>query len=625
MDTVRSIFAKIGGALSGAKRWAFAHKVGAGVIVVVVLGGGYLAYAHYAAKSAGTEYVIGRATRGTLTVTVEGSGQVTANQQLDLSPKASGTVTSVRVKAGDQVTAGEVIATVDDTDAEKSLRDAYSSLQSAQISYQQSVASANNDTANAIGTALSSSATAMTDLPSMLQNLDTALNTMSNIPGHSDQQNSDAYAAIVGGDAGETMRDTAKSEYQSAKAAYQAALALSTSISRTSSSDDLDAYLAKVYAAAAAASQAENDTHELLQQVDNKLVSNHIDIPSSFSTILTQSATDESKANGDVSNVYSAKSSLESATATLAGSDNTFAMENAQLNLQKAQNSYQDAQTALSDYSVIVPFSGTIAKVNVQTNDQASSGTAVATLITNETYAELSLNEVDAAKVKEGQKVALTFDAIDGLTIPGTVAEVDSVGTVSQGVVTYDVKISFDKQDSRVKPGMTVDATITTDSVENALIVPSSAVTTVGSQSFVQVVTEGAPAASTTERANHFASSTAGFASSSARMRNASTSGMASTSFGGGFLKTMTAPTETVPESSVTVTRVPVTVGLSSDTETEITSGLTEGQAIVVRMTSGTTAVTTGTSGFGAARGNATFVGGGGGAVRAVAPAGRGG
>ena len=67
----------------------------------------------------------------------------------------------------------------------------------------------------------------------------------------------------------------------------------------------------------------------------------------------------------------------------------------------------------------------------------------------------------------------------------------------------------------------------------------------------------------------------------------------------------------------VTVTRVPVTVGLSSDTETQVVSGLTEGEAIVVRTTSGTTAVTTGATG--AARGNATF--GGGGAVRAV-PAG---
>src|SRR6185437_11334418 len=96
--------------------------------------------------------------------------------------------------------------------------------------------------------------------------------------------------------------------------------------------------------------------------------------------------------------------------------------------------------------------------------------------------------------VKAGQKAELTFDAIEGLTLSGTVAEVDSVGTVSQGVVTYDVKISFDKQDPRVRPGMTVDAAITADSKENALIVPSSAVETAAGRSFVEVVTNGAPA-----------------------------------------------------------------------------------------------------------------------------------
>lgn len=611
MNILHTLYSTLMNALRGAWRWAGAHKMWAGIIIIVVLGGGYLAYAHYSAQSAGSQYVVGRVTRGDLAVTVEGSGQVTANQQLDLSPKASGTVTSVQVKAGDEVYAGQTIATIDATDALKSVRDAQASLESAQISYKQAVASANNDTTSAVGDALSTAATTMTDLPPMLQNLDTALNSMSKIPGHTSQINSDAYAAMVGGNAGDAMRDTVKQEYQNAKTAYQAALSLSTSISHTSSSDDIDAYLAKVYAAAVAVSQAENDTHELLQQVDNKLVNNETTIPASFSTILSQSATDESKSNSDVSSVYSAKSSLESATATLSGSGGgqTLALESAQLSLTKAQNAYRDAQDALSDYAVVAPFSGTIAKVNVQTHDNASSGTAVATLITNETYAELSLNEVDAAKVKAGQKVSLTFDAVDGLTIPGTVAEIDSVGTVSSGVVTYDVKISFDKQDSRVKPGMTVDATITTDSAENVLIVPASAVTTTGGRSFVQVVEE---AASTTAR---FASSTQDFASTTGRFRNASTTSGITTSFGAGFAKTAISPTETVSASSVTVTRVPVTVGLSSDTETEITSGLTEGESIVVRTTSGTTAVTTGTSG--STRGNATFIGGGN-SVRAV-------
>ena len=97
-------------------------------------------------------------------------------------------------------------------------------------------------------------------------------------------------------------------------------------------------------------------------------------------------------------------------------------------------------------------------------------------LITKQKIAEISLNEVDAAKVKVGQKVTLTFDAIDGLSITGEVSEIDALGTVSQGVVTYGVKIAFDTQDERVKSGMSVSAAIITDVKQNVLLVPNAAV-----------------------------------------------------------------------------------------------------------------------------------------------------
>src|SRR6185503_5946600 len=109
-------------------------------------------------------------------------------------------------------------------------------------------------------------------------------------------------------------------------------------------------------------------------------------------------------------------------------------------------------------YTVRAPFSGTIAKLSVDKGDQASSGTTVATIISKNQIADLSLNEVDAAKVTVGQKATLTFDAVEDLSIAGAVASVDTLGTVSQGVVSYVVKIQFTTQDERVKPGMSVNA-----------------------------------------------------------------------------------------------------------------------------------------------------------------------
>ena len=68
--------------------------------------------------------------------------------------------------------------------------------------------------------------------------------------------------------------------------------------------------------------------------------------------------------------------------------------------------------------------------------------------------AEVTLNEVDAAKVTVGQAATLTFDAISGLSLAGKVVEIDPVGTVSQGVVNYNVQVSFNDTTNQVKPGM---------------------------------------------------------------------------------------------------------------------------------------------------------------------------
>lgn len=559
--------------------WMGVHKIWTGIIVVAILGGGYWGYTTYAANTTATQYVVAPATRGTLTVTVSGSGQVAANQTLDLAPKASGTVTSVSVTAGQKVAAGHIIARIDATDAEKTLRDAETSLTSAKITYQQSISGHQTDTAKAEGDARSTIATTLSHLATILPDLDSALHDLSQIPGHTFQQNQAAYAAVLGNNTASTAAGTA---YQTALDAYRLALAQSNTLAANPTPADVQKLIQSAYTAASATADAAARTHEVMAQVNDRLARSDTTPPSAFTTLLTTTATDSSTASSDTSSTLSAKTTLGDALATLGGGNGvSLDVQSAQLALTKAENTVADAEEALSDYAVTAPFAGTIAKVNVQRNDQSGPSTAVATLVTNEQYADLSLNEVDAAKVKNGQKASLTFDAVEGLTVPGTVAEVDQVGTVTQGVVTYDVKISFDTQDARVKPGMTVNAIITTDAKEDALIVPSSAVTTVGNRSFVQVATTN---------------SVAPDATSTHPMR-----------------------TETVDAKNVSVSRIPVEIGLTNDTQTEIVSGLEDGEFVVSRTitaksattpTTNTTRTTTGTSAR-PAGGNAVLMRGG--------------
>jgi hypothetical protein len=93
----------------------------------------------------------------------------------------------------------------------------------------------------------------------------------------------------------------------------------------------------------------------------------------------------------------------------------------------------------------------------------------------------------------------MTFDAITDLTLTGKVEKVDTLGTSSQGVVTYSATIGFDALDERVRSEMSVNAVITINVKQDVVIVSSSAVKTEGTTSYVQILKDGAPVKQTVE------------------------------------------------------------------------------------------------------------------------------
>lgn len=283
-----------------------------------------------------------------------------------------------------------------------------------------------------------------------------------------------------------------------------------------------------------------------------------------------------------------AQEKIEQATLSLSdakkGSDaidlqlsaNTIAQRRA--SVTAAQNTLQDVQATLADYTVKAPFDGVLANVDVHVADSISPSTILATLITEAKIATLSVNEVDAAKIRLGQKATLTFDAIPDLTIAGTVSNIDAIGTVSQGVVSYSIEILFQTQDDRVKPGMTVVASIITAIRSDVLTVPNAALQSVGGQTSVQIL--------------------------SAANMQAATAGVV-----GVFAKTP-------PESRL------IQTGLVNDEVTEITGGLDEGEQIVIRTILETAAIAPATGATGGLRIQG-LGGAGGGFTGGARPAGR--
>ena len=87
---------------------------------------------------------------------------------------------------------------------------------------------------------------------------------------------------------------------------------------------------------------------------------------------------------------------------------------------------------------------------------------------------DLSIDETNIQKVKVGQEVKVTADAVEG-EFKGVVEKVGVNGTASNGVTTYPVKVRLTEYGDLL-PGMNVDASIVVESVEDAIAIPVSAV-----------------------------------------------------------------------------------------------------------------------------------------------------
>lgn len=222
-----------------------------------------------------------------------------------------------------------------------------------------------------------------------------------------------------------------------------------------------------------------------------------------------------------------------------------ISLTSAEENVPLAQAKYQNALTDAAKRTVTAPISGTINAINIKNGDDlsrlSSNSNSSAPIIIGDLAtlkAQVQVNEVDISNVSIGQKATMTFNGIEGLSLTGKVEKMDSLGTLTSGVVTYNVTIGFDSLDERIKPAMSVSASIITDAKQDVLLVPNSAVKTQNGSSYVQFLTNGTPE------------------------------------------------------------QIPIEIGLSNNTETQIISGIKAGDNVITQtIKSGATSTTSGSGG----------------------------
>ncbi len=601
-----------------------AHKVWTGVAVIAVVAAGYGVY-HYTRPAPVPQYTISRARVGNIVETVTGTGQVSAANQLDVTSQVSGTIESIDATVGQQVSKGDLIATIDPTNALNALNNAkiaYAKLTEAPKTTD--ISNAQDSVTQSYGNAFNTVSSLFLDLQIVMPGMDSLLYNQGTFL--SDQEATQLSITA------QNYRNTAGISYDKAKTQYQSLLDEYAALSRQSSTSTIDQDLADAYALAKNVANALADMQNAITFITTNQP-NYLtkDAATAQSNVTTWS----NSINSDVSSLLSAETGITSAENSLAnlvaGAD--------PLDVQSQQLSLQQAEQTYANYFIRAPFDGVIGRIPVNVYGQAGGSTVIATVIGNQKIATLSLNEVDAATVKTGDPVSLTFDAINNFTATGTVAEVDLVGTVSSGVVSYGVKVAINTGDSRINPGMSVNATITTNEIDNVLIVPAAAVKTQGNANYVQIFASSTVSQyMATLAATNGAAANGGTASSTRRSFASTTfaggysggsgSGSTTRQFGaGGSGANGTARNTSVTMSSAVAPQNQiVTIGASDGTNTQILTGLSTGAWVVTKTVAASAAVTTAApsllSSLGAGgRGGFGGGGAGGGAVRTAAPA----
>ena len=487
------------------------HKFIAGFVILGLVIGSYFTFKDGGATQ--VKYVFAAVEKGTIVTSITGSGQVSVSDQVDGKPKVSGDVIYVGVKNGQEVRAGALIAQLDTKNAQKVIRDAEINLENSQISLsklqisqgadapklEDAITTAQNNLNQAYQNGFNSAANAFLDLPDILAGIHGILYD-SKVSGGG-QSNTGAYQNLMD-QYNRTkilpMINKAVADYLESSEKYNNNFDQYKNTTRYSSPDQMITLIDETLETAKTMSQTVKDEQNILDTVVLSLEQYQSSRPIPIAIIQYQSDISGyiGELNGHITSLINIQNSITSNKQSLASSQRSLdtARQNTPLDLASQQNTVKQRQAALqdvrdnlADYYIRAPFSGIVATVHIKKDDSVSTGTSAAVMIAEQKIAEVSLNEVDVAQVKIGQKATLTFDAIENLTITGKVLEIDTLGTVSQGVVTYGVKIGFDTQDEQVKPGMSVSAAVITDAKQNVLMIPNSAVKFAGNTSYVEV------------------------------------------------------------------------------------------------------------------------------------------
>ncbi len=509
-------------------------KVIIGIIILALLGGGaYFSFGR--ATLAPAEAPVAAAAPVTASNAVVAEAKVVPSRSATLSLSSGGIVAEVLVKEGDQVTAGQVLARLDDSDLQLKLEKAQVDLKQAQADQQALVrgataeqiaeakariAQAQGEYQRAAGSVTKADIAAARDTLAAAQARLAALQA-----GHTGAR--DAEMALQQAQTqlqarrdqlsaaktdAELLMQQRVNELTKAQSAYATAKHNWDYVQQTGRDpsqvtidpqsgkkshlklDDkqkqqyADAYVqaeAAMHSAEAAVRQAQVDYDAARQAEASGVQAAEQEVASA------QAKLDALHTGGDAQQLAAARAEVASAQAELnrlTGASRSGALEAAQANVAiaeaglakltadpdvsalaqaaaavaRAELAVKEAQHAIVETTLTAPFDGTIAALDLKVREYVAPGTPVVRLADSSAWQieTADLTELNVANIRAGTPATISFDALPGVSLAGTVTHVKGFGENRQGDIVYTVTVAPDQWDARLRWNMTASVSI---------------------------------------------------------------------------------------------------------------------------------------------------------------------
>jgi RND family efflux transporter MFP subunit len=410
---------------------------------------------------------------GNLKETILATGQVTSTTDLNLSFTSGGVVKSLKVKVGDKVKSGAILASLDQSNELAALTSARGAVAAAEARYKKILDGASSEEVSLARIALQNAELDYQRVKSQQEVL--VANAYKNL------LNSTPEALPSGGGIDYTA-PTISGNYTKG---VEGKIIINVFYSGNGASFNVSGVAGGSGTVTATTPQPLGDSGLFIKfpNTNMSITQWEINIPNK-------------KASDYVTNYNAYQSALQTQSSALGSAQSLVDQRNAELSLKlstarpadvdlakadilTAQGQLQNAQANYEHTILRAPTGGTITKVDIKLGElaQASKGVMVLQDVEN-LYLESDINEANVNNVNIGAPVELTFDAFGTEQVfTGKIMKVDPASTIISGVVNYKVTASIDSSPT-LRPGMTANMTVLVREKNGILMIPSRAILT---------------------------------------------------------------------------------------------------------------------------------------------------